>query len=164
MTEPTQANYAAPPPLTAHNGAYTVDHREAGHFTLKLFTATRGELAGKRILALLVGPNNRTNFKGVAFWDDARKRVNVWNKHKGPDSHSPINGFYWQEKGWSTIEKKLAIWCDLVVRGSTDAVHGYWHTEDYRLMLESVCVMCNKKLTEPESIRIGIGPTCRGKL
>ncbi len=159
-----------------HNGTFTVSHPEHGHFTLKLYTAQKGALAGKRILSLLVGPDNVNNYRGVAFWNDERKCANVWTRHRGPDSHMPIDGFNWQKKGWSTVETKLAVWADLVIRGDgteheivpgtdsgTRLRKGYWGGEGYTVMLSSRCCVCNKALTDPESIRLGIGPKCGGR-
>lgn len=151
-------------PPNVQNGSYTVSHPERGHFSLKLYTAKNGKLAGKRILAMLVGPDNISNYKGVAFWNDERKVANVWRRHRGPDSRMPIDGFHWQEKGWSSVEKKLALWADLAVRGDCTTEpgqpKGHWAAEGYKLMLSSRCCVCNKTLTDPESIRLGIGPVC----
>lgn len=152
-----------PDGLAVHNGTYTVQHEKHGHFTVKLYTKTNGELQGRRILALLVGPDNRTDYRGVAFWDDDAKRAHVWKRFKGPDSHFPIDGNHWQKRGWSAIEQKLAIWSDLALRGTTEERHGFWYGEGYRLLLEGRCVRCNRKLTHPESIRTGIGPECANR-
>jgi len=141
------------------NGTYTVSHPTQGHFTLKVYTVLKGDLIGKRIVSLLVGPDNTTNYRGVAFWDDARKKATVWRRHRGPDSNLPIDGFHFQKTGWSAIETKLAIWVDLAVR----AADGFWTGEGYELQHAGRCVICNRKLTDPESIRLGIGPKCGGR-
>lgn len=178
------------PDLHVHNGTYTVAHPAQGHFTLKVYTVRKGDLEGKRIIALLVGPDNTSDYKGVAFWNDDRQVVNVWRRHRGPDSREPIDGYHWQKKGWSSVEQKLAIWSDLAIRGdgtgeagssptpaevSTNDPEtverlrgdrprkGFWAGEGYTLLVEGRCVVCNKKLTDPESIRTGIGPVCGGR-
>lgn len=158
------ATPATPVALTAHNGTYTVDHPQRGHFTVKLYTVTEGDagMLGKRILALLVGPDNTSNFRGVGFWNDKAKRVDLWNRHRS-SSYAPLDGFNWNER-WNTLEKKVAIWVDLVSRGAELERHGFWFDEGYRLLLEGRCVVCNRKLTDPESIRTGIGPTCAGRV
>lgn len=146
-----------------NNGTYTVSHERLGHFTVKLWTALKGNLAGKRMLALLTGPNNERDFTAVAFWDDAQMRVAVWRRYRGPGSHMAIDGFNWQTSGWSAYEQKLAIWCDLATRGADADAHGFWWGEGYRLQLEGRCLRCNRKLTHPESIEAGIGPECAGR-
>lgn len=158
MTESEQAT--AP---NVQNGTYTIDHPQRGHFTLKLYTALQGDLVGKRLLAMLVGPDNETNYRSVAFWDDDGRVVNVWRRFRGPESRTRIDGYHWQERGWSSVEQKLAIWSCLAIRGSSEDRHGYWHEQGYRMLLEGRCVVCNRKLTDPESIRTGIGPTCAGR-
>jgi hypothetical protein len=143
-----------------HNGTYTVSHPERGHFTIKLYTGTKGQWLGRRILSMLIGPNNELNYQGVAFWNDARKVATVWSRFRGPESRMAIDGYQWQGVGWSAIEQKLAIWCDLATRGTAEDRHGHWYTHGYRLLVESRCCVCNKKLTHPESITSGIGPEC----
>lgn len=168
----------APPERSApkvHNGTYTVDHPDRGHFTVKLYTAQDGSLAGNRLLALLVGPDNVSDYKPVAFWDDAAHTVRVWRRFgsdRDPATH-PIDGYNWSPR-WSPVEQKLAIWCDLATRGYAPSSQGltakpdgergsYWHAEGYRMLLEGRCSVCNRPLTDPDSIRLGIGPTCGGR-
>lgn len=169
MTKQQGAAPTAAPPKV-QNGTYTIDHPEQGHFTVKLHTAQKGNLAGKRILSLLTGPDNEANFTGVAFWFEVDERNGeerlgavVWKRHRGVNSSGHIDGYHWQDIGWSRIEQKLAIWADLAIRGSTEEKHGHWYTNGYRLLLEGRCVVCNRKLTDPVSIRTGIGPVCGGR-
>lgn len=149
-----------------HNGAYTVSHEQHGHFTVKLYTAAPpSELAGLRILALLCGPSNETDWQGVAFWNESAESqvANVWSRFKSETRehrHVPIDGWHWGDR-WTTVEKKLAIWSDLAVRGATEERHGHWYENGYRLLCEGRCVVCNRLLTHPESIKLGIGPECR---
>jgi len=153
-----------------HNGAYTVEHASAGHFTVKLYTVGgASELTGRRILALLCGPNNERDWRGVAFWDDEQWRARVWGRYSSDDRKQAIDGYTWGEK-WTATEKKLAIWLDLVRRAYLFAEDGlkpredgtsYWIGQGYTLLLEGRCVICNRRLTNPESIRLGIGPECR---
>lgn len=142
-----------------HNGTYTVSHADKGHFTVKLYTAQNGDLRGRRILATLRGPDNEIDYEGVAFWDDARRRCDVWRRKRGAGSRMPVDGYHVQrDGGWSKTEHKLAIWTDLVVRGE----RGFSVGEGYQLLVEGRCVRCNRKLTHPDSIRSGIGPECGG--
>lgn len=168
MTEEAPSAAAAIP--TVHNGTYTVDHPERGHFTLKLYTVQKGELAGKRILSLLVGPDNESNYRGVAFWNDAPDPIaHVWKRFRGA-ANLRIDGYGWTHEshgedgvGLSTTQKKLCIWADLAIRGTDEERHGYWYGSGYRILLEGRCVVCNRKLTDPDSIRLGIGPVCGGR-
>lgn len=177
MKNESKATVAATKAPNVHNGTYTVDGPK-GHFTVKLHTvAEEGAFNGKRILSMLVGPNNETDFKGVAFWDDENQVARVWKRFTDSSSRMRVDAFNWQSVGWSTTQKKLAIWADLIVRGYTFTEEGlskaertaaegcgYWRGEGYTLLLEGRCVVCNHKLTSPASIRAGIGSVCEGKL
>lgn len=185
------------------NGTYTVDHPERGHYTLKLHTAQKGGLAGKRIISLLTGPDNENNYSGVAFWNDENREASVWKRFMGREwvrldgKHwavgSDANGFALDAPGMSSTQKKIAIWVDLVNRGYAytesgiealptwetcdehefrkgqlfvnGARHGnsFWIGEGYTLLLEGRCLFCNRRLTDPESIRLGSGPKCGGR-
>ena len=120
----------------------------------KVFTA-----GGKDRAAILTGGKTAD----AAFWYDDRQRAATWKKYRSPESQGVLDGFNWRTEGWSRYEQKLAIWCDLAIRGATEEEHGFWFGEGYRLLLEGRCVKCNKKLTKPESIRTGIGPVCAGR-
>lgn len=187
-----------PQELILHNGAYTVAHPTNGHFTVKVYTAKRGDLAGRRIVALLQGPNNETDWKGVGFWIEGdHPYVSVWRRFRSPGHDArefPVDGYHWSKK-WNRTEQKLAIWSDLALRAYAFTENGlellptwetggeqkiehrdhglfvndvrrgtsYWRGEGYELQLEGRCAICNRRLTNPESIRFGIGPECRSK-
>jgi hypothetical protein len=141
-----------------HNGTYTVSHATRGHFTLKLWTSTKGALLGKRIVSLLTGPDNESNYTACAFWDDAAKCAHVWRRFRGEKSQAPVDGYH-HDEGWSAYERKLSIWVDLAVRGEK----GNAHSDGCTLLRESRCCRCNRKLTHPESILAGIGPECASR-
>lgn len=137
-------------PPAVHNGTYTIAHPKLGHYVVKLYTQLQGALAGRRILALE---------QPVAFWDDEGQRCQVWRRFASPIRLVELNAYNWCNT-WGLIDRKLALWCDLAVRGSTPERHGFAWTEGYTMLLEGRCVICNRPLTDPESIRSGIGPTC----
>lgn len=72
------------------NGVYTVSHPTRGHFTVKLHTVRdpSSELAGRRIFSMLVGPNNTTDYKGVAFWNERDRVANVWRRFRGTNNRA----------------------------------------------------------------------------
>jgi Family of unknown function (DUF6011) len=57
-------------------------------------------------------------------------------------------------------EKYADILTDLLVKGEQSELYA----KGYRLHAETVCRVCNRKLTHPESIKSGIGPECAGKV
>lgn len=145
------------------NGTFTITHPERGHYTVKLWTALNGALAGKRLLGLLTGPDNERDFTATAFWDDEKRVVNVWKRFRSISSSMQVDGYNWQPS-WSSSEQKLAIWADLAIRGASPEKHGYWWSEGYRMLADGRCCRCNRKLTHPESIEFGIGPECAKKI
>ena len=175
MNQQPQAPNAAPP---VHHGTYTVEHPEKGHFTLKLYRPKTGRYAGQDMIGLLVGPDNETGFRSVAFWNADRLCASVFKAHRCERNRQRrhlIDGYNWGDD-WSAVERKIAIWTDLVVRGfeftetgptrkTDDAGRGtsYWSQAGYVLLLEGRCYVCGRKLTDPTSIRLGIGPKCGGR-
>ncbi len=157
-----------------HGGTYTVAHPKHGHFTVKVHTAKGGELEGRRIISLLVGPDNTSDYRGVAFWNENERdqdgkpwpQARIWSRFRGPDSHLPLDGYHYQYKGgWSAHEQKVAIFLDLALRklhqeDLEERVHSHFAGEGYTILRESRCSVCNRKLTHPASIALGLGPEC----
>lgn len=152
------------------NGTFTASHPNYGHFTVKVHTAMKGDLVGKRIVSLLTGPNNERDFKGVGFWDDEKKIAFVWKRFRSDESRGGrVDGYTAAHKGANVIERKLQIWTCLATRGTFDELgewsrgSSYWGSEGYTLQRAGHCVYCNRKLTDPISIATGVGPDCREK-
>lgn len=152
---------AALPPMTVANGTYTVEKPDGGHATVKLYTPQRGKLQGRRLLAILTGPDNTSSYTPVAFWDGEKELAFVWKRYQLDGRGGRIDGYNWPKRvaDWSRESRVLAVWLDLALRGES----GYWGQAGYRLLCERRCVLCNRKLTTPESIERGIGPDCAAK-
>jgi hypothetical protein len=151
-------------PVKIQNGTYTIAHEERGSFIVKLYTVTddRSDLKGKRIVALQVQPGSE-RFDGVGFWDEEKRFVFIWRKHRSmPDRVPSMDGISWWPR-WNSIEKRVAIWLDMNLRGATAEEHGVWFNAGYRQHREGRCWVCNRLLTDPESILMGIGPVCAGR-
>ncbi len=138
------ARHAAP---ALFNGKYTIDSPKGGHRTLRVSTqkANAKFAAGRRIIALLEGSDNCTDYKGFAFLDDTY--VSIWRKKCGTVGKP------------SAFEIYAAMLTDMNTKGEASRYHGM----GYRLLLEKTCIRCNRVLTHPESIRAGIGPVCATK-
>lgn len=68
--------------VLTHNGIITLENPQTGnHRTFKIKAVKNGPLAGKRIVSMLIGPNNEEDYLGIAFVDE--NGIHVWNKHKG---------------------------------------------------------------------------------
>lgn len=171
MTEAKLELHATDPEnLRVQNGYYTVSHPGHGHYTLKLSTVRKGDMAGQRIWSLLTGPSNETDYTGVATWNDSDGIARVWRRHRAPLSPDPnrfpVDDCHWSKR-WSKVEKKLAVALNLLLsetHGQPGKARGYWRQEGYDIQASGRCLVCNRTLTVPESIASGIGPECRAKL
>lgn len=124
------------------NGKYTVQNRVTGEhrtFQIKTQKEDASFAPGKRILSLLTGSNNESDYTGFAFVTE--EGINVWSSKRGGDFDKYANLL------WSlTQDGGLSVFATR-----------------YSLMVEGRCIVCNRALTTPESILTGIGPVCDGR-
>lgn len=124
------------PFLGTHNATITLASPKTGdHRTFKIATAKNGPLAGKRIISILIGPNNESDYLGLGFVQ-RDGFISLWQKYRG------------------TQYEKLV---DLLERAE------YWAGRGVQYLTVGHCRRCNRLLTHPESIISGIGPDCSGK-
>lgn len=125
---------------TAHiqNGFYTITFADGGHRTFRVSTQPPGSkfAPGKRVVALLIGPDNTSDYEGMAFLTAAG--ISPWKRFQGTRTA------VWLDWLWDMMNGEIVDGCELEVSGR--------------------CLMCNRTLTTPESIKDGIGPICKGKL
>lgn len=127
-----------------HNGTYTMRRVETGeHRTFKIRTVKDGALEGKRIVALLTGPDNRTDFTGFGFVED--DRISVWKKCRGDGKKSAYEWY---------AEMLVHLGCE----------DGTFRDHAYTVTVSKKCLKCNRKLTNPESLMTGYGPECGGRI
>lgn len=124
-------------PIT-HNGKFTVKSTRTGeHRTFRVRTQPQDSsfAPGKRVLALLTGPDNENSYTGFAFVDDFG--IHLWGKKKTEQYQALAN----------MLERLQA------------------HEDAGRVEVyaETTCRKCNRALTTPESILSGIGPVCGGR-
>lgn len=123
------------------NGIVTIQNLSGEHRTFRIATqkADAKFAPGKRIISILSGPDNTRDYRGFGFVDDAG--VHVWRKQ----------------------ESALTLWyarlINVFIGGFSDpAVEALRDT--YKVSLSKKCLKCNRELTTPESIELGIGPVC----
>jgi len=125
-----------------NNGTFTLINKEtATYITLKIHTALKGGLKGKRIVSKLIGPDNTSSYKGFAFVND-NDGIIVWNNQR-------------TQKNWQVVK----ILRSLSIEGKSSRYY-----DKVEMVLSKRCMRCNRKLTTPESLELGIGPFCKGKL
>jgi len=120
--------------IRTHNGIVTVRNPNTGeHRTFKVATQPFQAkfAAGRRIVYLLTGPDNESDWQGWGFVNEFGIRP-------------------WQRFG--DVYRKYAslLW-------NQEAAESAWGME---FMWAARCRICNRTLTTPESIESGIGPVC----
>lgn len=124
--------------VASHNGTFTVLSVATGQhrtFRVKTQSSDARFAPGKRVLSLLVGPDNGDDYVEFAFVDD--DGVHVWDRVR------------------TTWYVKLAAMLkDLAEHEAAGRVVVFVATR---------CRVCNRLLTTPESVRSGIGPMCDGR-
>ena len=127
------------------NGSYTIKNETTGEhrtFLVKTQKEDSKFAPGKRVAALLTGPNNESDYQEFAFVND--DGIVVWSSKRGQGKPSNYDWFA------DMLNVKLL---------NRDSRFGKTYQE-YRCECEKRCFRCNRKLTHPESLETGLGPEC----
>ncbi len=131
--------------LTKHDCTVTLVSPKTGdHRTFKVSTVQKGKLEGKRIVSLLVGPDNEADFEGIGFvesgtfMDKTTATVIVWRKFQC-------------RNGMTSMCERYA---DMLMRPD------FWSAKGVQYLISLRCRRCHRKLTVPSSIESGYGPEC----
>lgn len=120
------------------NGFYTLTSPDGTHRTFRVHTkrATARVAAGQRVISLLVGPVNTEDYETVGV---VRKEgIGLWKKHQG-----------------GRVEKWVSVlW----------AIAGGGVVAGWDMLVSKRCRVCNRELTDPESIETELGPSCRKRM
>jgi hypothetical protein len=142
VTEPRSTR----PAVKLFNGRYTIESKQTGEhrtFWVRTQEADAEFAPGRRLVSLLTGSQN----------DD-------------PDCYTSF-GFA-EESGIRVFPSKQANsprwtqFADLLWTLALDGAFSPWADRGFTIMDEKRCVRCNRVLTEPNSLRTGIGPVCAG--
>lgn len=129
------------------NGTYTIilDAATDEYRTIRLADAPESFNAapGTQIASYLSGADNDASYTGFAFV--LGKTITIWKKYR-------VNG---ANPADSKIKIALAELID-----SADPIS---HMREY-VLRSARCGVCGRKLTTPDSIRMGIGPICASNL
>lgn len=121
------------------NGVYTVRNRLTGDYrTFKVDTRTFKDGTVHRVLSLLTGPNNDSDYRPIGFAGDTPRDLRVWRKVA--DGQPKLRAFVEALRAAMTPEHPWA--------------------EQLELHLAATCRRCNRTLTTPQSVEAGIGPGC----
>jgi len=129
-----------PKPISpVFNGCYTITNRTTGeHRTFRIRTQGKDSAFAscKRILSLLMGSNNEHDYRGFAFVGRDGS-IRLWRKMDLPHYRA-----YARLIRWTLVEPRAEA------------------LAKYEIQAEGRCIVCNRKLTHPDSIKTGIGPIC----
>lgn len=120
-------------------GIYTLSNgSEHQTFRINIQSIEENFMPGKALLSLFVGSENymQSNYKSFAFIDN--KSIRVWKRHQDSDIYTQ-----WIDILWKMLNNK--------------------NVDGFTLNIARNCLVCNKLLTNPDSIKIGIGKDCLEK-
>lgn len=127
--------------IATHNGRITLHNPATGnHRTFQIRTIPEDSTfaPGKRVVELLTGPDNESNYRGFGFVDvrvGGFVEIHLWRKATEADAN-------------------FKAFADMLLRPVAYAARGIEY------LFEGRCRRCNRALTTPESIKRGIGPVC----
>jgi len=136
------------------NGIFTIENEAGEHRTIKIRTQKEDAnfAPGERIASLLTGPENESDYQGFAFVKEDGFRV--WKSKRGKNR---ISTFEWYARILELVDltpdEMEEVEISVKLRDRT-----------YKILIEKRCMVCNRRLTTPESIRTGIGPVCAGRV
>ena len=124
--------------IIAGNSIFTVSNEETGnHFTFKVKKVEDKELY---FVSVLNGPDNYSDYMYMGIISNGYFKLT--GKSKVGKEAISYKAFNWL---WNTLSKNVSI------------------PSNVKVQHEGRCFRCGRKLTHPESIETGYGPTCLGK-
>ena len=136
-------------PITISNGFLTVTNETSGqHRTFRVRTQKEDAkfAPGMRVVALLIGPDNTSDYQGFGFVQD-NGWITLWKRNRTPQYEGLAKAVRLAsralEKGEETFQTPKAT---------------------YSVKLSKRCRVCNRQLTTPKSIETGLGPKCAIRL
>ncbi len=151
VSAPVVASAAAPAAI--EEGDYTLI-TDDGHRTFNV-KADPDFADGTPVIAFLSGPDNTSDHTSFGFVKGTARnpRVNLWGRFKG--------------EGWEALRDDVALF---VANVNRSIVLGLGNDPEDRgslpvgtVLLAKRCRECHALLTNPDSIRAGIGPVCGGR-
>lgn len=126
--------------LVTHNGFISMVSKRTGeHRTFRVWTQSADSefMPGRRLVGMLTGPDNLSDYLAFGVLSESGDRVFLWKKYQGSEF------FGWVAAALLDPER------------FADRVE--WS-------FDGRCRRCNRVLTCPESVASGIGPTCAGRV
>lgn len=134
--------------LLAGNAHFTVAREGGQHVTFRIVKKTFDpKVAGERpttyFVWVLAGPDNTADYRYVGIVNPATGEVRLTKQSRYTDDALCVRVVRW------ALRK---VWAESAL------------PEGYAIHHAGRCARCGRLLTTPESIKIGIGPECLGKV
>lgn len=136
-------------PITIHNGFLTVTNQSTGeHRTFRVRTQQDDAkfAPGERIVSLLIGPDNTSDYQGFGFVKD-NGWIILWKRNRTSQ--------------YEGLAKALRLASRALERGEDTFTTP---RATYSVQLSKRCLRCNKVLSHPNSLEKGYGPECAQSL
>lgn len=128
--------YASLPAPWFPAGFHTLTFPDGSHKTFRVRLDRMGAYSGRRTIGLLIGPDNTDEYQTIGLL--------------------MADGFtLWKAYRTGKVAEHTAILWRLAKGEEIDG---------YELLTSKRCRICMRELTDPESIRTELGPTCRKKV
>ena len=131
------------PPTGFFDGEFTVSSPKGSHRTFRVKTMAQDSkfAPGEQTIALLIGADNENSYRSFAFLKEGGMRV------------------YRKQQGTETAKAGLVLVS--LLRG--DELGKKLTEAGYTVLESRRCFRCQRLLTDPISISVGMGPECRTK-
>lgn len=143
------------------NGKYTITSPSGEHHTFKISTIlnTKSPLFGKRIISLMDGCNNQTDFTMIGFFDSVK---GISLTKKGIAFLEERNQIL-KARGKKVLDlQKFTVFIfDMLQKGKK---YQQFVSMGCKLQVSKNCIVCNRELTNPGAINMGIGDKCYSDL
>lgn len=143
------------------NGKYTISSPSGEHHTFKISTIinTKSPLFGKRIISLMDGCNNQTDFTMIGFFD-SMKGISLTKKGIAflEERNQMLKA---RGKKPLDLQKFTVFIFDMLQKGKK---YQQFVAMGCKLQVSKNCIVCNRELTNPGAINMGIGDKCYSDL
>lgn len=140
---------------TIANGTFTLiwpDGERHKTFKIKTQKADSKFMPGKRLISLMTGRDNETDY--TTFGEATDTGIKIW--------HSVLHGT--SKNAHVMNNGKLPIWLDVLWDIATNGDQSRFFQKGMRLEASETCIICNRKLTNPLSIATKVGPECAARM
>jgi hypothetical protein len=111
------------------------------HFTFKIRTK-KDDPSSPFFVSMLVGPDNYSNYQYIGILNEETGALVLTRASKFKEDTDAVRAFSWALR---------------------QVKNGNALPDGYNIQHEGKCCRCGRRLTDPVSIEMGIGPKCRGE-